>query len=227
MDLNEVLLQIKQQGITRLPHKYDLIKEIRILLQIGMAKKKSFSIDADNQFVFENLIRWANADANFMAIDSITKKTIEGDVTKGIYLCGPTGTGKSWATEILSCYVGINSIFFETGGRAQYMGFSNVRTDRVCEQFSNTGEWEEWAERPIVCFQDLGDEPKESLFMGNREQVMKRIISSRGDKKNVITLFTSNVPLEKTKDVYGDRVYSRLNEMCNYFEIKGKDRRIK
>ena len=26
-------------------------------------------------------------------------------------------------------------------------------------------------------------------------------------------------------DRYGDRVASRLNEMCNYFEIKGKDRR--
>ncbi len=49
----------------------------------------------------------------------------------------------------------------------------------------------------------------------------------RGDRTDQLTLITSNLPMNHKRFVerYDDRVASRLNEMCNYFEIKGKDRR--
>jgi len=65
------------------------------------------------------------------------------------------------------------------------------------------------------------------LYMGNRINVMRRILEYRGDQSDQITLITSNLPYNSKKfvELYGDRVASRLNEMCNYFEITGKDRR--
>lgn len=56
---------------------------------------------------------------------------------------------------------------------------------------------------------------------------MRQLIEYRGDKPDQLTLITSNLKLggQKLLDRYGDRVASRLHEMCNYFEIKGKDRR--
>ena len=63
--------------------------------------------------------------------------------------------------------------------------------------------------------------------MGNKLEVLRTLIESRGDRTDAMTLFTSNFPMSHKSiiDRYGDRVASRLVEMCNYMEIKGKDRR--
>ena len=89
------------------------------------------------------------------------------------------------------------------------------------------GTFEGFKKMNIIGFQDLGSEPIESLYMGNRINVMRRILEYRGDQSDQITLITSNLPYNSKKfvELYGDRVASRLNEMCNYFEITGKDRR--
>jgi DNA replication protein DnaC len=63
--------------------------------------------------------------------------------------------------------------------------------------------------------------------MGNRLQPAQQVIEYRGDAGGVITLFSSNLPMSHTMlvDRYGDRVASRLREMCNYIELNGRDRR--
>ena len=73
----------------------------------------------------------------------------------------------------------------------------------------------------------MGDDEPESVYMGNRISVMKSILSARGDRQDLITIITSNLPVghELFKKRYGDRVQSRMYEMCNYFELKGIDRR--
>jgi DNA replication protein DnaC len=79
----------------------------------------------------------------------------------------------------------------------------------------------------ILGIQDLGAEPAESLYMGNRAHVLRQILEYRGDFSDKLTLITSNLPINHQlfADRYHVRVSSRLNEMCNYFEIRGKDRR--
>ena len=65
--------------------------------------------------------------------------------------------------------------------------------------------------------------------MGQRVKVMQTIIQERGDMRGVITLFTSNNPIDdpETEKLYGDRGVSRLKKMCNYFELIGEDFRAK
>ena len=63
--------------------------------------------------------------------------------------------------------------------------------------------------------------------MGNRLDVVRYVIEYRGDMHAEMTFITSNLRMggEILKERYGDRVSSRLQEMCNYLVIKGKDRR--
>jgi len=79
----------------------------------------------------------------------------------------------------------------------------------------------------MLGIQDLGQEPQESLYMGNRVDVVRQLIEYRGDRTDEITFITSNMKIngDVLMNRYGDRVASRLMEMCNYYEIKGKDRR--
>ena len=226
MIIEEILSIAENQGIRRQLREYDLNAEMDLVKQIGKARKKEFAIDDDNKYLFENLIKWANGD-NFKCLNSQTLVEIDGDVNGGIYIAGKTGTGKSWAMDILALYCYARNFIFKSGNDTKFLTFQNIRTDKICEIYSETGMFTDFSEARIICFNDLADEPMESMYMGNRERVMKRILSIRGDKSNLITLITSNVPLEAMGKYYDDRVLSRLRECCNYFELKGKDRRSK
>ena len=79
----------------------------------------------------------------------------------------------------------------------------------------------------ILAIQDMGQEQEESLYMGNRVDAVRQLIEYRGDLDNQITLITSNLQMsgDRLMKRYGDRVASRLRQMCNNLVIKGKDRR--
>lgn len=226
MRIDEILNIAENQGIRREVRPYNLNTEMELIKQIGQARKKDFAIDEDNKYLFENLIKWANGDS-FKCLNSQSLSEIDGDVNGGIYIAGKTGTGKSWAMDILTLYCYARNFLFKSGNDTKFLAFQNIRTDKICEIYSESGMFTDFSEARIICFNDLADEPMESMFMGNRERVMKRILSIRGDKSNLITLITSNVPLEAMGKYYDDRVLSRLREGCNYFELKGRDRRSK
>jgi DNA replication protein DnaC len=156
-----------------------------------------------------------------------TKQIISGRLQAGIYIAGNTGTGKSWALEIMTAYAMAYDFQIRMGDTQRCLFWKNIRTDVICDEYVSDGSFERYKKMNIVSFQDLGAEPVESLYMGNRVNVMRQIIEHRGDRTDQVTLITSNLPHNHKIfiDKYGDRVASRLNEMCNYFEITGKDRR--
>ena len=127
----------------------------------------------------------------------------------------------------MSAVAQLERIAVTASNERRALRWSCVRTDAICDEYTKEGEMRGYKDMAVVCFQDLGTEPLESLFMGNRQNVMKQILEHRGDLYNVITLISSNLPInhDALNDRYGDRVSSRLCEMCNYFELKGQDRR--
>ena len=54
---------------------------------------------------------------------------------------------------------------------------------------------------------------------------MSTLIADRGDRSDRLTFITSNIPMSEIAKEYDERVASRLRQMCNYFELTGKDRR--
>jgi len=231
--INQVLNRIGNrglfQGITRYVYAdYDMQESLAIVEAIGKSRNPAFVIDDENRFTYENMIRWCHCDTKMQAIDPVTKKVIPGGLKKGIYIAGNTGTGKSWCLEVMAAYAmafGFVITLGETEKRMLY--WENVRADDICEEYAANGTFQKFKTRNIYGIQDLGSEPAESVYMGNRIEVLRQLLEYRGDRTDKVTLFTSNLPMNHKilVDRYGDRVSSRLSAMCNYFEIRGKDRR--
>ena len=231
--INQVLNRIGNRGlfhgITRYVYAdYDMQESLAIVEAIGKSRNPAFVIDDENRFTYENMIRWCHCDTKMQAIDPVTKKVIPGGLKKGIYIAGNTGTGKSWCLEVMAAYAmafGFVITLGETEKRMLY--WENVRADDICEEYAANGTFQKFKTRNIYGIQDLGSEPAESVYMGNRIEVLRQLLEYRGDRTDQVTLFTSNLPMNHKilVDRYGDRVSSRLSAMCNYFEIRGKDRR--
>ena len=231
MEIDKILDEIKDRGIfrsiKRYSYDYDLESAKTVVRSIGEYRIPAFSIDSENGFIYENLIKWVMGDSSFQCLDPETKSQTTGRLDKGIFVAGNTGSGKSWALEIMSAFSQVDNIKFEIDGNFHKLSWGCYRADFICDEYAATGQISKYKQMPVLAVQDFGSEPQESLYMGNRFSVMRQIIETRGDHTDLITLISSNYPLNHKylKDTYGDRVISRLYEMCNYFELKGKDRR--
>lgn len=232
MEIKEVLRRAFKYGeiadIKRMryePYKMEVaLDAVRI---IGTSITPKFVIDGENQWVFEQLVKWMHGDESMMAIDPATGGQIQGRLKSGIYLGGNTGSGKSLALQIMSIYRNIDNIQIRINGEMCCLRFKPYRVDDICDTYAKTGDISKFKKMPILCVQDFGSEAKETLYMGNRINVMQQIIESRGDRGDLVTLLSSNLPLthQLLMEKYGGRVVSRLTEMCNYIELKGIDRR--
>lgn len=182
---------------------------------LGKSFDERFIIDDMNLEVYLNLLKWLYRDETFQSIDITDGKTIvKGDLNKGIYLAGNTGSGKSLAMLILS------AMSYEIG-----RGFRTVITDRLVDIYKQEGHLSIALTESRICFQDLGAEDLDAVYMGNRTNIMKKVIESRGDQYDKLTLFTSNIPInsDRFRAMYEDRVYSRMFSMCNYMVLRGRD----
>lgn len=229
-----ILSHISERGmfgrLTRYQYPCDIEEALQIVEAIGKSRSPRFIIDCENRFAYENFIRWCHCDTSMLCLDPVSGQTVPGDLRRGIYIAGNTGTGKSWCLEIMQAYCrvfGFKVLFFGDNTQSP-LAWSSVRADALCDTFTETGSISSFKKRRIIGIQDFGSEPQESLYMGNRVDVLRSLIEYRGDISDGLTLITSNLKLggEKMINRYGDRVVSRLCEMCNYFEIKGTDRRM-
>lgn len=232
--IGQIIGQMEKRGmfkeLARRPRPdYDIMASLELVEAIGQRRNPRFEIDEENRFAYANFIRWCHCDPAMNAIDPATGKPVKGDLRRGIYIAGNTGTGKSWCLDIMQMYCILwgFKIAFPYEQTDDVLSWAGVRADAICDAYTEKGTFAQFKERPVLAIQDFGSEPRESLFMGNRVDVMRQLIEYRGDKADQLTLITSNLKLggQKLLDRYGDRVASRLHEMCNYFEIRGKDRR--
>lgn len=209
-------------------HLDNLDNALKVVTAIGRQRTPLFRIDDFNRFAYVNMIKWLNADDTMQALDPDTKLPVKGRLNAGIYVAGATGTGKSWLLEIMAALCTVDNPTFSVGNKVFPLRWKCVRADEIADEFSETGSISRFKRMPSLAIQDLGSEPRESMYMGNRLSVIGNLIEFRGDRDDLITLISSNYPLghEILEQAYGSRVASRLRSMCNYFEMKGNDRRI-
>ena len=211
------------------PGWYDLDNAMKIIEAIGKSRNPAFVIDDENRFAFENFIKWAHCDTSMKCLDPVSGQVIPGRLKRGIYIAGNTGTGKTWCMEIMQAYIqaiGIK-VLWNTDNDPRPLYWRTIRADGLCDVWAESGNVQQYKAAPMLAIQDLGNEPPETLYMGNRLDVVRYVIEYRGDMHAEMTFITSNLRMggEILKERYGDRVSSRLQEMCNYLVIKGKDRR--
>lgn len=231
--------ELVQRVLDRLKHKsifhpifryeYNIAAEqgLEIIEAIGKMRNTKFVIDRENKFAFENIIKWVNGDRTAQALNPDTNEIIPANTKSGIFIAGNTGTGKSWCLEIIREYILAMNIEINIGDEHRSLSYPIVRADDITHEFMLDGTLEKYRKFPILCIQDVGTEPRETLYMGNRMEVMRALLEWRSDKGDRLTLITSNIPPTHPQFAgrYGDRVVSRMRESYNYYEIKGKDRR--
>ncbi|MFC9631402.1 ATP-binding protein [Streptomyces mirabilis] len=137
--------------------------------------------------------------------------------TKSLLLLGATGTGKTHlAYSVLRAVA-------ETGVQTRWQTFTAA--DLYAHLRPRDGQdsqdaFTRVADAALLFLDDLGA----AKFTEWTEEITYRLINHRYERC-LPGIFTSNVPPAQLRDVLGERVTSRLSEMCDRIAIKGDDRR--
>lgn len=134
---------------------------------------------------------------------------------KGLFLIGNVGTGKTQALKLFSYRFGIDWFKAEDFVRVYAASGENAFWDYV---YKDAGGH--------IALDDLGAERDLKNF-GN-EGIMPTFLSERYEffqAKGAFTFITSNLSENEFKTRYGERVWSRINQMCYKVSVGGPDRR--
>ena len=148
------------------------------------------------------------------------------NVNKGILLTGPIGCGKTSLMTLMKHLAPIGNKFSVKPCRD--ISFEFIQDGyQIIHKYSNGKLYQ--SEPRTYCFDDLGTENNLKYF-GNECNVMAEILLSRYDlfiSKKLLTHITTNLSATEIEKHYGNRVRSRLRELCNLiaFDNVAKDKR--
>ena len=146
---------------------------------------------------------------------------------KGLFLTGGTGTGKSrrmkWAAAAFDIpFMGATmlcNMLMEVENeseRQEILHCANPRWNEVPRHYND------------LIIDDLGTEPDGLKVYGtNRDMMVDAILRRYEVFPRWKTHFSSNLNKEDIRKRYGERVWSRLNEMVTFVTLAGEDRRMK
>ena len=148
------------------------------------------------------------------------------DLEKGILLSGPIGCGKTSLMNLMKYLAQTENKFSIKPCRD--ISFEFIQDGYQIIHKYSIGKLYESNPRTI-CFDDLGTE-NNLKYYGNECNVMAEILLSRYDlfiSKKLKTHITTNLSASEIEKHYGNRVRSRLRELCNLiaFDNIAKDKR--
>jgi DNA replication protein DnaC len=148
------------------------------------------------------------------------------NLNKGILLSGPVGSGKTALMNVMKSLTHAEHKFFVKPCRD--ISFEFIQDGyQIIDKYSKGKLYQ--SEPKTICFDDLGTENNLKYF-GNECNVMGEILLSRYDiftTKKIQTHITTNLSATEIENVYGNRVRSRLRELCNLiaFDRHSTDKR--
>ena len=148
------------------------------------------------------------------------------DLNKGIMLSGPIGCGKTTLLDLMKLIAVPEKKYLLTTSRD--ISFEFIQDGyEVIQRYSKGIQGQHI--RRNIAFDDLGTE-RNLKYYGNECNIMAEILLSRYDlfiaHKNV-THITTNLSATELEEYYGNRVRSRLRNMCNliFFDKEAVDKR--
>lgn len=197
----------------------------RLFEGIARAMVPGFRVTDGRAKAYAAIASWA-ANLPFKALDPDTGAEVDGDTRKGLYIAGNPGSGKTTAVNVARLMAGQLGARFAYGSDSNLLRWSDSTAAMVCDHYAQNGTLAMYQSLKVVSVQDLGSEQRETLYMGNRHEVMREFLELRGDTPGRFTIITSNFNYATIRKAYGDRVWSRLHQMCNYVELVGDDMRL-
>lgn len=161
--------------------------------------------------------RYANAAPDETATAWAKAVAANPDDTRSVLVVGPTGTGKThYAYSVLRALA-------ETGAGAIWI--AATAADLYAQLRPRTGrdseaEFDRFAKAGVLFVDDLAA----AKLSEWTEEVTYRLINHRYEQC-LPGIYTSNVPPAQLRDALGERIASRLTEMCERVVLRGDDRR--
>ncbi|MBK8053018.1 MAG: ATPase [Saprospiraceae bacterium] len=145
------------------------------------------------------------------------------DLNKGLFLSGKTGVGKTVHIKLLRRLMDLNERFKIKSCQQLSLEYMEQGSNVLMLYGRN---YVDYIDRNTIqqsyCFDDLGAEDEVKHY-GTTTNVLGQIILMRYElfiNRKVLTHFTSNLSAPHIEKCYGERVRSRLREMCNWIEYK-------
>jgi DNA replication protein DnaC len=136
------------------------------------------------------------------------------NLNKGILLSGPVGCGKTSLMNLMKYLTPTEHKFFVKPCRD--ISFEFIQDGyEIIHKYSKGKLYQ--SEPKTICFDDLGTE-NNLKYYGNECNVMAEILLSRYDiftTKKIQTHITTNLSASEIETHYGNRVRSRMRELCN------------
>jgi DNA replication protein DnaC len=157
--------------------------------------------------------------------DEITCFQLNIDLSKGILLSGPIGSGKTTLMSLMKNLAPAEHKFYLKPCRD--ISYEFIQEGYEIIQRYSKGKL--YSEPKTICFDDLGTENNIKYF-GNECNVMAEILLSRYDlfiSNKIQTHITTNLSASEIESAYGNRIRSRLRSMINLiaFDKTTKDKR--
>ncbi len=182
-----------------------------------------FKLFQEDNHVLLQLYAYISGDENLCKFYGIC-------LEKGLFLSGKTGVGKSVHMKLLHQFYMQKDKFKMKACQQLSLEYMDQGSPIIMQYGRNYIDYiDQNSINQSYCFDDLGTEDEVKHF-GTQTNVMGQIILLRYNifqSRRVLTHFTSNLTAEQIEFHYGDRVRSRLREMCNWIEYQpeSKDKR--
>lgn len=132
---------------------------------------------------------------------------------KGIFICGGTGTGKTYALYAMSKKYDI-----------KVENWIDIMEDIKSKMSNNQSVGDlidSLTSEKFLAIDDVGAENQTNYSQEKFYMIVNRIYN------RMSRLFIStNLTLEQFQDKYGERLFSRIAEMCEIVELTGEDKRL-
>lgn len=187
-----------------------------------------FSIDNNNQIIYDLLLRYFSEDKDFISMASAIGINAPS-LNKGILLAGTFGTGKTWMMKLFqknkrNCFLLKNAKEISSEFQKDGQEMAELYIKKKKNAFNDAT----FFYQPYcgLCIDDLGTEEIKSNY-GNKSNVIGDLLEMRyaaGDT-GIFLHATTNLNGKGINDFYGPRVASRMREVFNILELNGEDRR--
>lgn len=165
-------------------------------------------------------------------ITDMARWLTSSDTTFGLFLCGNRGNGKTTLVKALRSlyhYVHSNEMYSSREDRYPKYGFEIITAkelvllakaynNRTKDNAADVARYKRLRNVEVLCIDDLGTEPCESMNYGDFVNSSMDMIAYRYEEQ-LCTIATSNLAADEIRTYYDERFADRFREMMHIIDF--------